>query len=162
MRSVKFKIIFSSLHPPDLSKYILEPDGNFYYHFTTRKIYEDARCTCKSEGASLPVVKDVETQRFIDAKYGNEYFWLSATDSDGAGWKWEFADGSKECMTGFTNWKLGEPNNPKEHCSITERGIGWSDVDCKNRRLEFLCQILQPGSGKSKHEDKNWAWHGLS
>ena len=95
------------------------------------------------EGATLPVIKSAATQRFIDANYGNEFLWLSARDlAGGDEWQWEYADGETECMSGYTNWKDGEPSDDSERCAITEQGKGWSDVTCYGRKFEFLCQIL--------------------
>ena len=92
-----------------------------------------------------------ETQEFLKQKYRGEYgLWLSANDLKGGDYRWEFADGSTECISKDTsNWKPGEPNNENEHCVIVENGNQWADVEC-SRTFEFLCQKLKPEYRKGK------------
>ena len=112
-----------------------------------------ARYKCLSEGASLITINRPETQEFLRQKYGGSGhygLWLSANDLKGGDYRWEFADGSTECISEYTsNWMSNEPNLEREHCVIVRDGDQWADVECSST-FEFLCQILKPEYRKSK------------
>ena len=135
----------------DIGKYWLGSDDNYYYHFTTIKNHEMAKYKCLSEGASLITINRPETQEFLRQKYGGvNGLWLSANDLKGGDYRWEFADGSTECISEYTsNWMSNEPNLEGEHCVIVRNGDQWADVECGST-FEFLCQILKPEYRKSK------------
>ena len=105
--------------------------------------YRKARSTCLSEGGALTTVNRPETKEFLRQKYGRvSEMWLSVNSFKGDDYRWEFADGSTECVSNETsNWNPGEPSGGNEKCVIMKNGDKWADVNCGST-FPFLCQII--------------------
>ena len=124
-----------------------------------------------SEGASLPIIDSPETQSFITARYSNKRFWLGMTleDNDhgkgdkstgvgsasgggggqgkGGRWNWVRADGTKQCVLKYKNWKRGALTHKGVACATDWKTEQWTERLC-DAPATVLCQM--PGEKKIK------------
>ncbi|XP_035692640.1 uncharacterized protein LOC118427111 [Branchiostoma floridae] len=123
-------------------------NGICYKHFAEEKTYAEARQTCASDDGLLAMPKDSASNAFI-FNLGGENHWLGFTDVDTEG-QWVFEDGQTLASSGYTNWKVNEPNDlGAEDCAqFIPPSDEWNDVPC-DRTFGFVCQISGCQNGYS-------------
>ncbi len=102
--------------------------GHSYYVYPGRfATWEEAKRFCESLGGHLAIINDdAENKRVYEImrEFGHLEAYFGLSDTSGH-WKW--VDGT--ALT-YTNWGVGEPNNPMEHYGMYHRNLGaykWND-----------------------------------
>ena len=136
-----------TLHFTDHGEYQEESDGMLYFHHNASKTRSVAFGICRSEGASLPIVKSFGTQRVINDKYSDREMWLALNDMKTMGdWRWTRGDKTTERLRGYTNWKRKEPTTGSvgrlQRCVKTK--VHWNNYPCITT-MQFLCQKRKTG-----------------
>ncbi|CAH1255133.1 CSMD3 [Branchiostoma lanceolatum] len=116
--------------------------------------YGGAEELCNSFGGKLAVIKDADTQEFLDDYirenrdccdwYQNGY-WIGLKDHDDNG-NYIWSDGST--LSGYNNWQPGEPSNHlwSENCvhMYARFNLKWNDQRC-SIRMGCICEIAKTG-----------------
>ena len=126
-------------------------EGSCYKHFTHNKTWTNAKAVCNAKGAQLVKIEAADENDFIKKEFfANEGdFWIGLTDVETEG-DWRWSDGCK--LTGYTNWKAGQPNNIKksQHCGAIKKEHfnnrtydgEWHDNACYVRK-QFICEMYR-------------------
>ena len=105
--------------------------------------WHDASYTCQTLGAMLAEPRSAMENMILKGMFtssGESNVWLGAHDMVTEG-KWEWAS-SGDPISGFTDWRQGEPNNlyGNEHClEFQKPSMQWNDEDCGEVQ-RFICQ----------------------
>ncbi|KAI8516950.1 hypothetical protein Bbelb_055310 [Branchiostoma belcheri] len=119
------------------------------------KSHDEAKKTCKNEGATLAMPKteelDVTLRDLVKTEGGNKGYWIGMEEKDGT---WYWVDGSKVGNNGYTGWNPDEPSNNSRWLGtlcgqywekvsswlFSQSGYPmWDDEACFNLR-RFICQ----------------------
>uniref|UniRef100_A0A8D0E0H2 C-type lectin domain-containing protein n=1 Tax=Salvator merianae TaxID=96440 RepID=A0A8D0E0H2_SALMN len=123
--------------------------GGKCYYFSLQAIgWHEARSQCERKHSQLVVIDNLAEQNFLQMRTRNERFWIGLHDQRTEGdWKW--LDG-KNYLTGFKNWRQGEPNDygQKEDCGQLWISGEWNDFSCTSPSF-FVCEKSLPGKAAS-------------
>ena len=97
--------------------------GSCYKLITTTETWSNAEAYCMNQQSGVLVkIESTEENDFIKRQFltGQSDYWIGLSDSVSEGqWKWR--DNTE--LTGFTNWKSGEPNGGNgENCGGIRMG----------------------------------------
>ncbi|XP_078374843.1 asialoglycoprotein receptor 2-like [Oculina patagonica] len=129
--------------PPTWSAY----EGSCYKLFTDEKDWNSAKAFCNTEGAQLVKIENANENDFIKREFliGKADYWIGLTDAETEN-DWEWTEGCK--LTGYTNWRAGQPSNKNEQdCVAIRKGNfngfnsdgEWYDNKCL-RAKRFICE----------------------
>ncbi|KAJ8414330.1 hypothetical protein AAFF_G00052000 [Aldrovandia affinis] len=120
------------------------------YDTLRRARWEEARETCKSQGASLAVVSNYLEQAFVTTLLSNLSFdlWIGLSDTE-TSFQW-----AERGPLTYTNWAPGQPQSPRvlrtpntaEYCVVVLHGLPeknagmWATRRCKVEKYGFICQ----------------------
>ncbi|XP_053409086.1 macrophage mannose receptor 1-like [Mercenaria mercenaria] len=103
--------------------------------------YAQARSDCqKTQGADLAKITAANMQGFVNGKVKqNINYWIGLNDrvtNNVYVWNDETIP-----LTGYTNWRKGEPNNYRHHenCAVLNNGQ-WNDYNCA-ARTQYICSM---------------------
>ena len=123
-----------------------EHNGLCYQLVRVKTNWTESIMTCKSAtqnpSANLASISDYETNHFLAKLTKRVSSWIGAYKTSDGIWKW--SDGSE---WGYTNWGIGEPNNPENSQDYALfNGPGLTSGKWKNHKSEddfiipALCQ----------------------
>nr|XP_060619831.1 hepatic lectin-like isoform X2 [Anolis sagrei ordinatus] len=123
--------------------------GKCYYFSLQAVPWHQAKADCERQQSQLVIVDSLAKQNFLETRTRNERFWIGLHDLHTEGvWKW--LDGSNY-ITGFKNWKTGEPNtylNRDEDCGQLWINGEWNDFTC-NSNSYYVCEKTLPTKSTS-------------
>ncbi|XP_020634878.3 hepatic lectin [Pogona vitticeps] len=115
------------------------------YYFSLKAIpWHQAKAECEKQQSQLAVIKSLAEQNFLQTRTRNERFWIGLHDLHTEG-EWKWLDGSNY-ITGFKNWKTGEPNtylNQDEDCGQLWINGQWNDFVCTSNSY-YICEKPLP------------------
>ncbi len=121
-------------------------DGSCYKLETDEKDWNSAEAFCNAEGAQLVKIETAEENDFIKKEFliGKVDYWIGLTDARNEN-DWQWSDGCK--LTGYTNWRPGQPNGYNEDCAMIRIGNfngydndgQWHDEACTYTK-GFICE----------------------
>ncbi|KAI8496888.1 hypothetical protein Bbelb_255430 [Branchiostoma belcheri] len=123
---------------------------NCYKANNDKKSYDNAAATCRADGGSLAMPRDLQTHEFLVTLKNqvdrSAWFWLGFNDQSQEG-EWYYVDGTR--LGSFQPWYPNEPNNHggNEDCGVMfqdEENNEWNDHGCSSE-LKFICQISLQG-----------------
>ena len=128
----------------------LRHTGTCYKYNSKPATWKDARKQCQDEAhqaagknimSDLASIPDNATNIFLTMLTRN-VSWVGGYQDRSGHWKWLWSDGSY--WTGYSNWKIGEPNNGsggyEKHIGINFKGTGlWNDF-APSVKLGSICQ----------------------
>ncbi|KAM5146530.1 uncharacterized protein ACMZJ9_013719 [Mantella aurantiaca] len=86
---------------------------------------------CRTQGAHLTVVNDLEEQYFLQGLV-KETSWIGLSDRDIEG-EWQWVDGTPYVKSAKSSnlWTQNQPDNlGNEDCAVVSPGSGWNDEKC--------------------------------
>ncbi|XP_066468885.1 hepatic lectin-like [Tiliqua scincoides] len=118
-------------------------DGRCYYFSFKTSTWQRAKALCEARNSGLVIIGDLAEQNFIASRTRNDRFWIGLTDVNVEG-QWRWIDGT-DYVTGFKNWKKGEPNDAgsREDCAQVDTAGEWNDVPCDVLAF-YMCEKLLP------------------
>ena len=126
--------------------------GSCFVYFTGPAIYADAEAACTAFGARLAVIKSGATNAVVRSLIAQTDAFVGADDRDAEGaFRW-LGDPMDPVTGGYTNWRMGEPNNAngnfQEDCMIIEgdQDGTWDDRPCAPPPVDtgayaYICQF---------------------
>ncbi|KAI8502656.1 carbohydrate binding [Branchiostoma belcheri] len=123
---------------------------NCYKANNDKKSYDNAAATCRADGGSLAMPRDLQTHEFLVTLKNqvdrSAWFWLGFNDQSQEG-EWHYVDGTR--LGSFHPWYPNEPNNHggNEDCGVMfqdDQNNEWNDQGCSSE-LKFICQISLQG-----------------
>ena len=119
-----------------LSGYTPGSDGYSYKFHKDPVTWPEAKERCETEGSSLVMIKNPNTQAYLKATYGHNEFLIGISDVANEN-EFVYVDGSP-VKTFY--WAENQPDdlNGKEDCVQMSSGL-WVDLPCTYKK-SFLCQ----------------------
>ncbi|XP_078679396.1 uncharacterized protein LOC144915035 isoform X2 [Branchiostoma floridae x Branchiostoma belcheri] len=116
-----------------------------YKASTNSVTYQVAEEVCEDDMASLAMIKDHGTQRFLENITNRREYWIGLSDRNSEDFIW--SDGSP--LSGFSSWQPGDPNhytqqgwlqlwNREEEDCVSMNPL-WQDKSC-NDEHPYICQ----------------------
>ena len=114
-----------------------------YTLITTAETRYNADAICKNNDAMLVKIDSAEENDFIEREYltGSVVYWIGLSDSENEGtWKWI----DRTELTGFKNWKSGQPDDfANQDCGTIRHDCffdaEWDDDWCSLTK-GFICE----------------------
>lgn len=111
--------------------------GACFVFFSAPLPYAQAEAACTAIAAKLAVIKSAQTNTFVLGLVGAVNASIGATDRTTEGTFLWLDNAADPLNGGFTNWRMGEPNNGggsgiQEDCAVIEgaRMGTWDDKPC--------------------------------
>ncbi|XP_066468891.1 hepatic lectin-like [Tiliqua scincoides] len=123
-------------------------NGKCYFFSLETVSWTRARNLCQSSDSQLVTIDGFPKQFFLQTRTRNERFWIGLHDIQTEG-EWKWLDGS-DYITGFKNWKAGEPNsyrNTDEDCGQLWINGEWNDYDCSSISY-YVCEKALPSKSR--------------
>ena len=113
----------------------LSDSGERFYYFLHEepKEWEAAKSVCRSEGASLLIIKSEAKLSF--SRIFQKRLWLGLLKRNDE-WVWSKGDKTSEGVA-FKHWGSGQPGLDSEECAVTS--TQWSSVSCAELQ-QYLCE----------------------
>ncbi|XP_078594434.1 collectin-10-like [Branchiostoma floridae x Branchiostoma japonicum] len=117
-------------------------NGICYKAFRIEKTFSDAAESCREDGGTLAMPRDVDTNEFLVSLHNNhddERYWIGLHDQREEG-NFEWVDGS--ALGDFDYWGPGEPDGSGDCVySATDQKYGqWLNGPCSSE-FHFFCQV---------------------
>ncbi|RUS72270.1 hypothetical protein EGW08_019971, partial [Elysia chlorotica] len=110
--------------------------------YSQPKTWSDSRTACQSQGGDLVVIKNGQTNSWVNGLVSNQkgIYWIGLHDRQKEN-QFEWLDSDLKAT--FTYWNQNEPNNYRgnENCValLGTRNNKWNDADC-NGKNRYICQ----------------------
>lgn len=126
--------------------------GGYCYAFQldNRVNWDDARLSCRQDGAELLHIQSVEQQQQVEAALAEypEAVWSGLARPDASE---SFAWSGGAPVT-YVGWAAGQPSDDAFHCArLTAGDRRWDDVDCRLEKLAYVCQLPKSGGTQDPH-----------
>jgi hypothetical protein len=109
-------------------------DGRRYFQRSMPRTWQDAEDDCKSIGAHLVVISDVDENAAMDGLLFMPH-WIGYTDAMTES-QFQWVDGSPSTYHRFA----GEvPANPDQDCAVLQDGGAWADQPC-DATYRYACE----------------------
>ncbi|XP_058267807.1 C-type mannose receptor 2 [Hemibagrus wyckioides] len=115
-------------------------DNCYQFNFQATLSWEEARTSCKQQGAELLSVTKVEEQSYINGFLTgySSTLWMGLNDLDlNGGWQW-----SDSAPLKYLNWEADQPDHESDqNCGVirTESSGRWQNRDC-SMALPYICK----------------------
>ncbi|TSK77078.1 C-type mannose receptor 2 [Bagarius yarrelli] len=134
-------------------------DNCYQFNFQATLSWEEARTSCKQQGAELLSITKVEEQSYINGFLTgySSTLWLGLNDLDlNGGWQW-----SDSAPLKYLNWETDQPNHENEqNCGVirTESSGRWQNREC-SMALPYICK-KRPNATLDPFTTESWSDDG--